>query len=101
MSIATAAYPYESDDAVVLAGMQATVDTHREVLQERQLYIPHQYLNYADQSQNPIESCGPRAKARLQAARAAASRKYDSDGVFQKQVPGGFKSVLEPVNSFR
>ncbi|MCJ1286454.1 hypothetical protein MMC26_005799 [Xylographa opegraphella] len=45
------------------------------------------YINYADPSQDPIGSYGPANVARLR----AASRKYDPKGVFQTQVPGGFK----------
>ena len=46
-----------------------------------------EYLNYADSSQNPIASYGADNVRRLR----AMSRKYDPHGVFQRQVPGGFK----------
>ena len=46
-----------------------------------------QYLNYANPSQNPIANYGSANVAKLE----AVSRKYDPKGVFQKQVPGGFK----------
>ncbi|MCJ1324768.1 hypothetical protein MMC10_001430 [Thelotrema lepadinum] len=46
-----------------------------------------EYLNYADSSQDPIASYGAKNVARLR----ATSGKYDPRGVFQKQVPGGFK----------
>ena len=46
-----------------------------------------EYLNYADSSQDPIASYGADNVERLR----ATSRKYDPHGVFQKQVPGGFK----------
>lgn len=49
-----------------------------------------QYINYADPSQNPIGSYGQDNVQRLQ----ATSRKYDPTGVFQRQVPGGFKLGL-------
>ena len=49
-----------------------------------------QYLNYADPSQNPIGSYGPENVERLR----KASRKYDPSGIFQRQVPGGFKLGL-------
>lgn len=45
------------------------------------------YLNYANQDQNPILTYGPENVASLR----AAARKYDPRGVFQRQVPGGFK----------
>lgn len=50
-----------------------------------------QYLNYADPSQDPIGSYGLENVQRLH----EASRKYDPHGVFQKQVPGGFKLGLQ------
>ena len=46
-----------------------------------------EYLNYADGSQNPLESYG---KENLRKMREAAA-KYDPDLVFQKLCPGGFK----------
>ncbi|MCJ1285530.1 hypothetical protein MMC26_004870 [Xylographa opegraphella] len=45
------------------------------------------YLNYAAQWQNPIGSYGYGDREKLR----AASREYDPDQVFQKQVPGGYK----------
>jgi hypothetical protein len=51
---------------------------------------PYLYLNYAASWQDPINSYGPASVANLQ----AVSRKYDPSGVFQKQVPGGFKLGL-------
>ena len=46
-----------------------------------------QYLNYADPSQNPLRSYGEESFVDL----LATSGKYDPKGVFQRQVPGGFK----------
>lgn len=45
------------------------------------------YLNYANQDQDPISTYGRENVASLRAAAA----KYDPRGVFQRQVPGGFK----------
>ncbi|KAI7490718.1 hypothetical protein KC351_g445 [Hortaea werneckii] len=45
------------------------------------------YLNYAAKWQDPIGGYGEEVVKRLQ----HVSRKYDPTGVFQKQVPGGFK----------
>jgi len=44
-------------------------------------------LNHADRKQDPISGYGPTSKARMQ----AVSKKYDPLGVFQKQLPRGFK----------
>lgn len=46
-----------------------------------------EYLNYASEFQHPINSYGAASLANLR----AVSKKYDPKGVFQKQVPGGFK----------
>jgi FAD/FMN-containing dehydrogenase len=51
------------------------------------LYNKYLYLNYAASWQDPISGYGAANKAQLQ----AVSRKYDPRGVFQTQVPGGFK----------
>ncbi|CAO1599552.1 hypothetical protein XANCAGTX0491_003274 [Xanthoria calcicola] len=45
------------------------------------------YLNYADRDQDPIGSYGSENVGKLQ----AVSRKYDPTGLFQMNVPGGFK----------
>lgn len=87
LSVLTAAYANEDDDDIVQKGMQAIVDKHNDISRQKGLFIPFQYLNYADKSQDPIGSYGGSVKARLQ----AASKKYDPDGLFQTGVPGGFK----------
>ncbi|KAL4913345.1 hypothetical protein BDW62DRAFT_220801 [Aspergillus aurantiobrunneus] len=50
-------------------------------------YNEYVYLNYADGTQNPLRGYGDES---LEFIRDVAQR-YDPDGVFQKQVPGGFK----------
>ncbi len=87
ISTMTAAYTRREDDARVLRGMQAITEQHEQLLRRNGFLIPFQYLDYADKSQDPIRSYGPQIKARLQ----EVSRKYDPTGVFQHQVPGGFK----------
>jgi hypothetical protein len=66
------------------------VDDIAELAKSMRLFHEFQYLNYADSSQNPIESYGEENVHRLK----KASRKYDPKGVFQRQVPGGFKLGL-------
>ena len=87
ISVVTAAYSNAADDGIVQSGMQKIVDTHERILRREGIYIPYQYLNYADISQDPIGSYGKDIKARLR----AVSRKYDPEGFFQYRVPGGFK----------
>ena len=45
------------------------------------------YLNYANINQNPLSSYGPENVEYIR----TVARKYDQTGVFQNQVPGGFK----------
>jgi hypothetical protein len=45
------------------------------------------YLNYANEAQNPIASYGKGNRETLR----NVGRVYDPSGVFQRQVPGGFK----------
>ncbi|PYI01314.1 FAD-binding domain-containing protein [Aspergillus sclerotiicarbonarius CBS 121057] len=45
------------------------------------------YLNYADKSQNPLKSYGEENIEFI----SRVAKQYDPDGVFQVQVPGGFK----------
>lgn len=48
---------------------------------------PYVYLNYADKTQNPLASYGPQNVDYIR----KVARKYDPSGVFQTDVPGGFK----------
>jgi hypothetical protein len=66
------------------------VDNIAALAESMGLLHEFQYLNYADPSQNPIGSYGPENVHNLR----KASRKYDPKGVFQRQVPGGFKLGL-------
>ena len=48
---------------------------------------PYLYLDYADNTQDPLASYGAENVKKMK----AAAKKYDPLGVFQKLVPGGFK----------
>ncbi|CAN9290608.1 unnamed protein product [Alternaria alternata] len=48
---------------------------------------PYLYLNYADNTQDPLASYGSENVKKMK----AAAKKYDPFSVFQKLVPGGFK----------
>ncbi|KIM95870.1 hypothetical protein OIDMADRAFT_106059 [Oidiodendron maius Zn] len=54
---------------------------------EQGLLSEFQYINYADPSQNPIAGYGAENVEFLM----NLSRKYDPSGIWQRQVPGGFK----------
>ena len=49
--------------------------------------VDWQYLNYADAYQDPLGSYGAANVAKI----LAAAKKYDPNGMFQTQAPGGFK----------
>jgi len=60
------------------------------IAEEMGLLHKFQYINYADPSQKPIASYGVENVEFLR----QVSRKYDPEGVWQRQVPGGFKLGL-------
>ena len=76
-----------ADDAYMLAFLKSMHDKHVAILTQAGLFNPFIYLNYADKSQDPIDSYGQDIKQRL----IATSKKYDPQGIFQVKVPGGFK----------
>ncbi|OBT98549.1 hypothetical protein VE01_03636 [Pseudogymnoascus verrucosus] len=76
------------------ASTKAVQDATRHVMsllessaEEKGLLLKFQYLNYAAANQTPLESYGEENLKFLR----GVSREYDPKGVFQKQVPGGFK----------
>lgn len=77
----------KADDAAVTGFMENTLAQMRTEAAARNTLLPFIYMNYAWKGQDVIGSYGAANKARLQ----AASRKYDSIGMFQKAFPGGFK----------
>jgi hypothetical protein len=79
-----------ANDVVEKKAGQVTNDI-AELAKSLGLLHGFQYLNYADPSQDPLESYGPANVQHLK----EASRKYDPSGVFQRQVPGGFKLGLQ------
>jgi hypothetical protein len=68
-------------------GLKDLIEVVEELTQEEGVYHPYKYLNFAAWFQDPLGSYGKEQKKILK----AVSRKYDPTGVFQKQVPGGFK----------
>lgn len=76
-----------SDDALIY---QVAKDTIAEIDKEAKKLNQHfdyKYLNYASPWQKVIRSYGVEDEKKLK----AISKKYDPQGVFQKNVPGGFK----------
>lgn len=58
-----------------------------DIAKEEGVYHPYKYLNFAASFQHPLASYGVDEMAMLR----GVARKYDPMGVFQTQVPGGFK----------
>lgn len=83
----TVTWDSASDDALVTQKAQELYTRSEAAAEELGVQNRYLYLNYAAEWQDPITGYGPDVKARLQ----ATSKKYDPNGVFQKQVPGGFK----------
>ena len=83
----TSAYTNKADDALVARVFTDLVNQQKQLLKKSNYLIDFLYLNYADISQQVLQSWGSRNVNNLK----AASKKYDPSGVFQTQVPGGFK----------
>ncbi|KAK7751514.1 hypothetical protein SLS62_006601 [Diatrype stigma] len=80
-------WKHRKDDEQILAVLQRTLETIEKEAEARGQRVPYTYLNYASKFQDPFSSYGQENKRFLQ----DVSRKYDSDGLFQSNVPGGFK----------
>ncbi|KAL8907981.1 MAG: hypothetical protein Q9171_005643 [Xanthocarpia ochracea] len=83
----TSAYTHKADDALVRQVLEELVNQQKQLLKKSDYLIDYLYLNYADISQPVLQSWGESNIDKLR----AASKKYDHKGVFQTQVPGGFK----------
>lgn len=83
----TSAYTHKADDALVGQVLGDTVNQQKQLLKESDYLINFLYLNYADISQPVLQSWGESNIEKLR----TACKKYDHKGVFQTQVPGGFK----------
>lgn len=76
-----------NDDELVVSRVKKFIAETDSVGEQMRLRNPYIYLNYAATWQDPIDGYGVMAKNELR----KVSEKYDPDGMFQKQVPGGFK----------
>jgi hypothetical protein len=73
--------------AIMREKLTAFPATLKEFGEERKSSVDWQYLNYVDQTQNPLGSYG---KDNVEFMRQVAE-KYDPDSVFQKKVVSGWK----------
>ncbi|KAL8736033.1 MAG: hypothetical protein Q9166_000595 [cf. Caloplaca sp. 2 TL-2023] len=87
LALQTVQWANAADDALINAAARkiwVQVDALAVKMGMQRQWI---YLNYANNDQDPIGSYGPGNVAKLQ----AASKKYDPMGLFQTNMPGGFK----------
>ncbi|KAL3440519.1 hypothetical protein BJX65DRAFT_316437 [Aspergillus insuetus] len=77
----------ENDDALFHRLCEEALAELDEYAKSIDMYNEYIYLNYADKTQNPLRGYGDE---NVQFIREVAER-YDPEGVFQTQVPGGFK----------
>lgn len=77
----------KEDDEVILQTFKKALEDIDEEGSKRGTAVPFKYMNYAYSFQNPIATYGEEAEKKLR----EVSKKFDSDGLFQKGVPGGFK----------
>ncbi|KUJ13466.1 FAD-binding domain-containing protein [Mollisia scopiformis] len=83
----SALWPNSTFDASVEETAEKLTADIACIAEEMGLLHEFQYINYADPSQDPIDGYGPKNVEFLR----KVSRRYDPKGVWQKQVPGGFK----------
>ncbi|TKA77900.1 hypothetical protein B0A55_03342 [Friedmanniomyces simplex] len=83
----TVSWDTQADDALITTQAKALFDQAETYAKQMGLYNKYLYLNYAAPWQDPIAGYGAAIVAQLK----AVSKKYDPLGVFQTQVPGGFK----------
>lgn len=82
-----ALWPTTASNPLVSQTAQTLLSAINNRARDMNLLHEFQYLNYAEPSQDPIGSYGDENVESLR----RASREYDPRGVFQRQVPGGFK----------
>jgi hypothetical protein len=77
----------KDDDERVIQTFRKVLDQIDEDAVARGTSVSFKYMNYAYDFQDPIASYGEGIHKKLR----EVSKAYDSNGLFQKGVPGGFK----------
>ncbi|KAL3482140.1 hypothetical protein BJX99DRAFT_268527 [Aspergillus californicus] len=77
----------EADDALFQRLCEEAMAELDEYAKSIDAYNEYIYLNYADKTQNPLRGYGDENVEYI----SEVAARYDPDGVFQTQVPGGFK----------
>ncbi|KAJ5653619.1 FAD-binding domain-containing protein [Penicillium lividum] len=87
LALITAFYSDISSDQLVDLAAKKLIANIEAAAKESGVYRSFKYYNYAGVGQAVIDGYGYESKSLLQ----AVSKKYDSTGLFQKGLPGGFK----------
>lgn len=77
----------KSDDEIIFSTMNSVLESIKAESVAKKTSVDYIFMNYAASFQDPISSYGAENKRKLQ----EVSKKYDPEGLFQKNVPGGFK----------
>lgn len=88
----TVSWVDSAHDGLVEETARAMMDGIEHDAREAGLYDPFLYLNYASAEQKPIEAYGAKSLEHLR----KVSKRVDPNGVFSRQVPGGFKIPVAP-----
>ena len=89
IAILTYSWSQSSDDEIMDTAAKGFLNEVEALSIKKGLYHPYKYLNYAAGFQKPLESHISSSRQVLE----AVSMKYDPQRVFQKRVPGGFKTT--------
>lgn len=87
LALQTIQWSNAADDKLINTAARKIWQQADELALERGLKRNWIYINYAAEDQDPIASYGEENVRRLR----EMSRKYDPTGLFQKNMPGGFK----------
>lgn len=87
IALMSVSYTDPADDTIVNNAVKSFFSNLHSLVQRKNLDRDYIYLNYAAPFQDPISGYGAVNKRKLQ----LTSKKYDPRGMFQSQVPGGFK----------
>lgn len=75
------------DDELFISLGKMLTDGIQDFAEEKGTAVDYLYLNYADKDQDPLSGYG-QEKVELM---KSVAEKFDSEGVYQRLMPGGFK----------
>ena len=87
IALLSVSYTSENDDQIVETYARTLMNTINQDMKNLKSFDPYLYLNYAAPYQDPLSSYTESNFRRLRKIAA----KWDPQGTFQYQVPGGFK----------